>query len=306
MEGNLALGTPTGSARKRRTFSPFVMVIAIARARRRLEAAHARPHGRGARRLAIVLGGRHDDDDGHDHLAGGLGAASRQSASGYRRARSSLVHRLMAELAPWTRHLPTGTDPSSLDLPPARCRSLGRGQAVGRPLPGAPAVLTTAPAGSPAPSWRSGRARRPGAWLALAWGQVIGSSSRGQLVDLVVAHVGALRLGAVVVPASTASLPRSSPTSSTMLARSWPWSTGPMPARTIGELDPSIVVTAPRSPRRSAAVRGACADVASSTDPALLACTSGTTGTPKRLRCSPTATCWRRPRRCASPGDGPR
>ncbi len=188
----------------------------------------------------------------------------------------------MAELAPWTRHLPTGTDPSSLDL--LGEVSLPRAwSSRWAAAPDAPAVrddstrwVTSAELEARS---RSAAGRLAGAGVGAGDRVLVSAASS---VDLVVAHVGALRLGAVVVPANTASLPRelahvvhdARPVVAVV--------DRPDAARTIGELDPSIVVTAPALPLDDPPPSAAPAlDVASSTDPALLAYTSGTTGTPK-------------------------
>ncbi|QGG95026.1 AMP-binding protein [Actinomarinicola tropica] len=184
----------------------------------------------------------------------------------------------MTTPAPWTHHLPSGTDPDAVDL-------LARGT-----LPRAWVAL-----------WREDAERAAlrdvdGTWLSR--GDLLGRSeqtarrlagaglrrgdrvllSGGPSADLVVAHVAALRLGLVVVPVNDAYTPREL---QVLLedsgARGAVLGSAPMREQAAAAGLPVVAgvdVDLPDGPE----VR---LDVAGPDDPALLPYTSGTTGRPK-------------------------
>ncbi len=183
----------------------------------------------------------------------------------------------------WARHLPEGTTPESVDL--ARRVTLPRAWVSWwRAHPDQQVIIDPA-AGSVTGADLLGRTRSAAARLAgaglHAGDRVVVSGAAS--VDLVVAHVAALRLGLVVVPVNPAysrreleviigdARPRAAVVDRAEL-RDW-----------IAAIDPTLPVTdvdlgalpAPASSPEPVL------DVADPGDPALLPYTSGTTGTPK-------------------------
>lgn len=181
---------------------------------------------------------------------------------------------------PWAIHLPTGQDPSAVDL------------LAEQTLPRAWARRFAARPAQPV-IWDQGRGWVSAGWLDEASRRVAARLHRAGLragdrilmsaaasADLVVAHVAALRLGLVVVPANTAYREREI-------------------AHLVGDAEPAGAVV--DDPERAAWVTrascgrtlvtgpgvdlaagpGVAVDAAAPRDPALLGYTSGTTGAPK-------------------------
>ena len=112
----------------------------------------------------------------------------------------------------WERHLPEGMHDDDLDLLGA-C-SLPAAWATRWAAARSTRSSTTGRGGSPQPSSRTGHARSPGGWPGPGSSRGTGSSSSAEAsLELVVAHVAALRLGLVVVPANGAYRDARSPTS---------------------------------------------------------------------------------------------
>jgi malonyl-CoA/methylmalonyl-CoA synthetase len=189
--------------------------------------------------------------------------------------------RAPADTPPWARHLPAGTDPASVDLlhegslPAAWARRW-------RAAPDADAVVTdtmTVSARELDARTRAVAARFSAAG-ATPGDRVLMSAATS--VDLVVAHVAAMRLGLVVVPVNGAYQEREV----AHIARDCEprFAVVDEPAR--GEwirsaVGDDVIVTSPAVELPAGDITAVVLDAASPRDLALLVYTSGTTGTPK-------------------------
>ena len=178
----------------------------------------------------------------------------------------------------WAPHLPVGVAPASLDLLAAgslpRAWAANWAAAPGRPVLHDDGVWTTAAALDERSAVVAGRL--------LAAGLVPGDRvlvSAASSVDLVVAHVGCLRAGLVVVPANTGYLRDeiahvvgdSAPTAAIVDDEDR--------AGWCRAASPGLLVTSPDVPLPDGPVPPL--DAAGPSDPALIGYTSGTTGRPK-------------------------
>jgi len=204
----------------------------------------------------------------------------------------------------WARHLPPAYP--RVGRPLGRRSFRRRGPRAGPPPP-SDRRSTTVTGGSATASSRTGPARSRDGWPGRVAGRRPHRDERGDLGELVVAHVAALRLGLVVVPVNGAYREREI-------------------AHVVGDCTPRAAVVDDRargeaifegigpSPCSSSTRRSRCRAVPNrSSTPAAerpgvcSATTSGTTGTPKGAHGSRTATRWRAARHCGSRGaDGRR
>ena len=179
---------------------------------------------------------------------------------------------------PWHRHLPAGTDPASIDLR-ARQSLPAAWSAIWREDPERPLLHGT------------------GGWLRAAGLDERTATTAGRLssagvgpgdrvlisartsIELVVAHVACLRLGAVVVPANTA---YRAPELAHLVTDAEP-SVAVVDdierARWVTEVDSDVIVVDPSIPLDDADPPSL--DQVGPDDPALIGYTSGTTGAPK-------------------------
>ncbi len=180
----------------------------------------------------------------------------------------------------WTAHLPAGTDPQTVDLLAGRSLPAVWAQTWARE-PGAPA-LWDAPAGWTTAGELDARTRRVAGRLRAAGlrpgDRAVVSAATG--LDLVVAHVAALRLGLVVVPVNgaytEAEVTRIASDCRPRAALVDDAERGRWVARAAGG---DVVVTGPDVALPDG--EPGELDAAATDDPGLIVYTSGTTGAPK-------------------------
>ncbi|HRW38326.1 MAG TPA: AMP-binding protein, partial [Aquihabitans sp.] len=188
---------------------------------------------------------------------------------------------MTAEPADWRAHLPTGVDPATVDL------------LAERSLPAAWAARWADHAAAPTvhdrrSGWTTagelearsaGAAARFHAAGALPGDRILISAASS--LALVVAHVAALRLGLVVVPANTAYRERELVHLVTDARPTLAVVDDPTCARWVVDADDRVVATGPDLDLLPAGREHPLLDRSAPDDPALLAYTSGTTGSPK-------------------------